>query len=204
MSTLTDARHESSPTPLRSTARPSAHRTLHGIDARARHGRRLRDPAAPRQRLLSDGEEICGYKLGLTSAPMQNLLGVNQPDFGPVFASTVHRDGSVVRTSDFIAPRVEAEIAVVLGEPLQGPNCTPADAYLATRGLAARSRSSTRASRTGGSPSPTRLQTWQATAPSPLAVPLFPIADFDPRLGWNGLHPKWQCSCYRSRSSRTR
>jgi 2-keto-4-pentenoate hydratase len=88
-------------------------------------------------RLLSDGEEICGYKLGLTSAPMQKLLGVDQPDFGPVFASTVHRDGSVVRISDFIAPRVEAEIAVVLGEQLQGPHCTPADAYLATRGLAA-------------------------------------------------------------------
>jgi 2-keto-4-pentenoate hydratase len=42
-----------------------------------------------------------------------------------------------VRISDFIAPRVEAEIAVVLGEQLQGPHCTPADAYLATRGLAA-------------------------------------------------------------------
>lgn len=88
-------------------------------------------------RLLSDGEEICGYKLGLTSAPMQKLLGVSQPDFGPVFSSTVHRDGSVVHMSDFIAPRVEAEIAVILGEQLEGPNCTPADAYLAARGLAA-------------------------------------------------------------------
>jgi 2-keto-4-pentenoate hydratase len=88
-------------------------------------------------RLLSDGEEICGYKLGLTSAPMQQLLGVGQPDFGPVFASTVHRDGAVINTGDFIAPRVEAEIAVILDEDLSGPHCTAADVFTATRGLVA-------------------------------------------------------------------
>lgn len=88
-------------------------------------------------KLLADGESICGYKLGLTSAPMQALLGVGQPDFGPVFASTVHRDGAAIKTSDFIAPRVEAEIAVVLADDLGGPHCTAADVFSATRGLVA-------------------------------------------------------------------
>lgn len=88
-------------------------------------------------RLTDDGETICGYKLGLTSAPMQELLGVDQPDFGPVFASTVHRDGATIDADHFIAPRVEAEIAVVLETDLAGPHCTVADAFLATRGLAA-------------------------------------------------------------------
>lgn len=88
-------------------------------------------------RLVSEGERIIGYKLGLTSAPMQKLLGVNQPDFGPVFASTVYRDGAAVRVSDFIAPRVEAEIAVILKEDLAGPYCTPAQAYQASQGLVA-------------------------------------------------------------------
>lgn len=88
-------------------------------------------------RLLADGEEICGYKLGLTSAPMQELLGVDQPDFGPVFASTVHRDGAAVNVDSYIAPRVEAEIAVVLDQDLAGPHCTVADAFQATRGLVA-------------------------------------------------------------------
>ena len=46
--------------------------------------------------LVADGEVICGYKLGLTSTAMQTLLGVDQPDFGPVFASTVFRDGARV------------------------------------------------------------------------------------------------------------
>ncbi|MDP1876298.1 MAG: fumarylacetoacetate hydrolase family protein [Actinomycetota bacterium] len=89
------------------------------------------------RRLLDDGEAIVGYKLGLTSAPMQQLLGVDQPDFGPVFASTVYRDGEVLPVDRFIAPRMEAEIAVILGSDLSGPHCTPATARLATRGLVA-------------------------------------------------------------------
>lgn len=88
-------------------------------------------------RLVDDGEQICGYKLGLTSAPMQKLLGVDQPDFGPVFASTVHRDGAEVSVDSYIAPRVEAEIAVILETDLAGPHCTVADASQATRGLVA-------------------------------------------------------------------
>ena len=87
--------------------------------------------------LVADGEVICGYKLGLTSTAMQTLLGVDQPDFGPVFASTVFRDGAELPVDRFIAPRMEAEIGVILAEDLTGPHCTPADALQATRGLVA-------------------------------------------------------------------
>jgi len=85
--------------------------------------------------LLEQGETLAGYKLGLTSLPMQELLGVDQPDFGPIFSSTIYRDGATVSVSDFIAPRVEAEIAVVLKKDLTGPHCTPAQVYQATDGL---------------------------------------------------------------------
>lgn len=88
-------------------------------------------------RLVDDGESICGYKLGLTSAPMQKLLGVDQPDFGPVFASTVYRDGAVLPVDRFIAPRMEGEIAVVLKDDLSGPHCTPSQALQAAAGLVA-------------------------------------------------------------------
>lgn len=88
-------------------------------------------------RLLDEGEVIAGYKLGLTSSAMQAMLGVDQPDFGPVFASTVYRDGVQIPVGDFIAPRIEAEIGVVLGADLTGPRCTPADAMCATSGLVA-------------------------------------------------------------------
>lgn len=87
--------------------------------------------------LLADGEEIVGYKLGLTSKPMQELLGVDRPDFGPVFASTVFNDGAIIDVNTFISPRMEAEIGIVLGEDLSGPNCTPADALRASAGAVA-------------------------------------------------------------------
>lgn len=88
-------------------------------------------------RLLDDGETIVGYKLGLTSLPMQQLLGVDSPDFGPVFASGVFRDGAELPVDRFIAPRMEGEIGVILGEDLSGPDCTPAKAMRAAAGLVA-------------------------------------------------------------------
>jgi 2-keto-4-pentenoate hydratase len=88
-------------------------------------------------RLLADGDTIIGYKLGLTSLAMQQMLGVDQPDYGPVLASTVHADGADVAVESFIAPRMEGEIAVVLGADLSGPDCTAADARAATAGVQA-------------------------------------------------------------------
>src|SRR4051794_32279393 len=71
--------------------------------------------------LLDDGDGIVGYKVGLTSKPMQRMIGVDSPDYGPVLASTVYRDGDAVPLDRFIQPRIEAEIVFVLGEPLRGP-----------------------------------------------------------------------------------
>src|SRR5450631_3376453 len=42
--------------------------------------------------LLADGDAIVGYKVGLTSEPMQRMVGVDSPDYGPVLASTVYRE----------------------------------------------------------------------------------------------------------------
>ena len=87
--------------------------------------------------LIAQGEVASGYKLGLTSLPMQKLLGVDQPDFSPIFSSTIYPDGATLSMENFIAPRVEAEIAVVLKEGLAGPHCTPTQVYQATAGLLA-------------------------------------------------------------------
>lgn len=87
--------------------------------------------------LMGEGESIIGYKLGLTSRPMQEMLGVDQPDYAPVLGSTVYADGADVAIGDFISPRMEAEICVVLKDDLSGPRCTVAQAYEATAGLMA-------------------------------------------------------------------
>ena len=88
-------------------------------------------------RLLTDGNTVVGYKLGLTSAPMQQMLGVDSPDFAPVLSSHVHDDGDRIDVSQFIAPKMEAEIAFVLGADLSGPDCTVADVLAATAGACA-------------------------------------------------------------------
>jgi 2-keto-4-pentenoate hydratase len=78
--------------------------------------------------LLADGDRIVGYKVGLTSKPMQKMIGVDQPDYGPVLASTVYADGDSVPVSGFIQPKLEAEIAFVLESPLAGPGVSVLDA----------------------------------------------------------------------------
>jgi 2-keto-4-pentenoate hydratase len=87
--------------------------------------------------ILADGDRIVGYKAGLTSKPMQTMLGVDQPDYGPVLASTFYRDGDEVSAGRFIQPKIEAEIVLTLGEQLRGPGITVEDARRAVRGAAA-------------------------------------------------------------------
>jgi 2-keto-4-pentenoate hydratase len=87
--------------------------------------------------LLADGDRIVGYKVGLTSKPMQQMIGVDQPDYGPVLASTVYADGDVVSLGSFIQPRLEAEIAFVLSSPLAGPDVSVLDARRAIAGMTA-------------------------------------------------------------------
>lgn len=88
-------------------------------------------------RLLDDGDRVVGHKLGLTSAAMRASLGVDDPDYGALLASTVHDDGATIAMAGLLQPRVEAEIALVLARPLRGPGVTPADVADATAGAVA-------------------------------------------------------------------
>ncbi|MGO9082479.1 MAG: 2-keto-4-pentenoate hydratase [Streptosporangiaceae bacterium] len=87
--------------------------------------------------LLADGDRVIGYKVGLTSRPMQQMIGVDQPDYGPVLGSTIYADGAAVSLAGFIQPRLEAEIAFVLGADLSGPGVTVLQARAAIAGLVA-------------------------------------------------------------------
>jgi 2-keto-4-pentenoate hydratase len=85
--------------------------------------------------LLADGDSISGYKLGLTSKAMQQMMGISDPDYGPVLHSMVHEGD--LDTASFIRPRAEAEIALVLDRPLAGPNVTGIEAARAVGGAVA-------------------------------------------------------------------
>ena len=103
------------------------------------HGpdRRLRVQQELVALLTADGDRVTGYKLGLTSAPMQALMGVDSPDFAPVLASHLRQDGATVTAGSFIARKVEAEIALVLRDGLASPDCTEQDVAAAVSGAVA-------------------------------------------------------------------
>jgi 2-keto-4-pentenoate hydratase len=70
----------------------------------------------------ADGASVVGRKVGLTSAAMQELLGVGEPDFGYLTDRMLHDDGAAIATAGLVAPRAEAEIAFRLASPLRGPD----------------------------------------------------------------------------------
>lgn len=80
---------------------------------------------------LAGGRRLVGRKVGLTSAAVQRQLGVDQPDFGMLFADMAVDTGAEVAAGALLQPRVEAEIAFVLGRGLQMPEPTLADLLLA-------------------------------------------------------------------------
>jgi 2-keto-4-pentenoate hydratase len=89
------------------------------------------------ERRRAAGESLVGWKLGLTSAAMQQQLGVDQPDYAPLLSGHVVEPGATIPVAELIAPRAEAEIAFVLREPLRGPGVTPDDVAAATGAVTA-------------------------------------------------------------------
>ena len=87
-------------------------------------------------RRLADGASVVGHKVGLTSAAMQRLLGVGEPDFGHLLDDMVHRDGAPVFAGHYCRPRIEPEICFRLARPLHGPDITVQDVLDATDAVA--------------------------------------------------------------------
>lgn len=80
---------------------------------------------------VAGGDVVRGHKVGLSSKAMQRMAGVNQPDFGHLTQSMFHLEHAPIPDGTYIQPRVEPEIAFVLGKPLEGPGVTVADAVRA-------------------------------------------------------------------------
>lgn len=77
------------------------------------------------------GARVRGHKVGLTSAAMQRLLGVTSPDFGHLLDGMFFDEHAAVPMAGFLQPRIEPEIAFVMGRRLAGPGVTAADAVRA-------------------------------------------------------------------------
>ena len=85
-------------------------------------------------RIAARGVAIVGKKIGVTSAAVQEMLGVFQPDFGFLTSDMVVANNSEVPIKgNMIQPRAEAEIAFLLKADLQGPGVTEEDVLNATQ-----------------------------------------------------------------------
>lgn len=84
-------------------------------------------------RLKDTGEKVVGKKIGVTSAAVQEMLGVFQPDFGFLTSKMEYANNSSVKIEgNLIQPRAEAEIAFLLKQDLVGPGVTESDVLAAT------------------------------------------------------------------------
>ena len=81
---------------------------------------------------LADGRTIKGHKIGLTSRAMQSMAGITEPDYGALLDDMFFPDGGEIPVNRFIEPRLECELAFIMGRQLSGPGCTIFDVLNAT------------------------------------------------------------------------
>jgi 2-oxo-hept-3-ene-1,7-dioate hydratase len=80
----------------------------------------------------ADGRTVKGRKIGLTSRAMQVSSQIDEPDHAPLMDDMFFAQGGDIPFDRFIAPRVEVELAFILGKPLKGPGVTLFDVLSAT------------------------------------------------------------------------
>jgi 2-keto-4-pentenoate hydratase len=93
------------------------------------------------RRRVEAGATIRGHKVGLSSRAMQEMMGVDEPDYGHLLSDMELPEGGVsedrpVSAGRFCYPRVEVEVGFVLGETLPGEGCTADDVIAATEAVA--------------------------------------------------------------------
>src|SRR5487761_2628423 len=81
---------------------------------------------------VAAGHRVRGHKVGLTSKAMQQSSQIDEPDYGHLMDYMFIADGAKIPFERFIVPRVEIELAFVLGKPLKGPGVELVDVLRAT------------------------------------------------------------------------
>lgn len=88
-----------------------------------------------RQR-VAGGARVVGHKVGLSSLAMQQMMGVDEPDYGHLLDEMQVFEDNPVKTANYLYPRVEVEVGFILADDLPGAECTEDDVLNATAALA--------------------------------------------------------------------
>ncbi len=88
------------------------------------------------RRRLAAGATVHGHKVGLSSKAMQEMMGVDEPDYGHLLSDMVYSEDAPIPTGAFLLPRVEVEVGFVLGDDLPGEGCTVEDVLRCTEFVA--------------------------------------------------------------------
>ena len=78
------------------------------------------------------GSKVIGHKIGLTSRAMQQASKMTEPDYGRMFSDCVFHDGARIAASRFLKPRLECELAFIMGADLSGEDVHVHDVLRAT------------------------------------------------------------------------
>ena len=84
------------------------------------------------ERRIKDGATLVGRKIGLTSRAMQMASNFTEPDYGYLTNDMLIADGAQIETAKYVNPRLEVELAFIMGQDLAGAGCTVADVMRAT------------------------------------------------------------------------
>jgi 2-keto-4-pentenoate hydratase len=88
-----------------------------------------------RQR-VADGARVVGHKVGLSSLAMQQMMGVDEPDYGHLLDEMQVFEDAPVPAAKYLYPRVEVEVGFILAADLPGADCTEDDVLEATAAFA--------------------------------------------------------------------
>ena len=81
---------------------------------------------------MAEGRKLIGHKVGLTSKAMQRSSQIDEPDYGHLLDDMMIADGAKIPHENYCLPRVEIELAFILGKPLKGPGVGLTDVLRAT------------------------------------------------------------------------
>jgi len=73
---------------------------------------------------IANGARVIGHKIGLTSRAMQRASKMTEPDYGRILDDALFSDGARIPANTFIKPRLEVELAFIMGQDLSGPGAT--------------------------------------------------------------------------------